>query len=202
MKHTNIWLPLVVSVLAACSEKSQEHNQPRTIHPPEPELRRLVESTRDSALSTYSKPGFVFKYGIDAQNMMNTFTQTYTCVADTGVSPSVRLALSSSEVDSVLGMMHAIGFFNFPDTFPYVSTGGRIGQIAGSGIAVYFGVRYFDAGVLRKKELWWIDHFYSEDDPDERAVQLRMLIQRLRMMIEEKPEVKNMPRVFRFQRYD
>jgi hypothetical protein len=98
--------------------------------------------------------------------------------------------------------MHKVGFFDFPDTFSY-SSGGRISYIAGSGLGVYFGVRYPEAGVLRQKELWWVDHYYTGiDSLDERAERLRSLILHVRNIIESKPVVKNMARPFRYQRID
>jgi hypothetical protein len=204
MGRTNISsFVLACIVLTGCSENRKQNDQPRAIYPPEKELTRLITSTRDSVLSTYKIAGFIFKYGVDARNVFNSFTGTYTLLADTGTSPSIKLRLSANEVDSVFSIMSGIGFFDFPDTFAYVSTGGNFSSIAGSGSAVYFGVRYPVSGELRQKELWWIDHAYSErGHVDERAMQLRQLILRTRMILEEKPIVKSMARPFRFQRFD
>jgi hypothetical protein len=189
------------TILAGCFGNSKQA-QPQAIYPSGAELRRLILSTRDSALSTYQQPGFIFKYGVDAQNVMNSFTGTYTLVADTGRTPSIHIALSADEIDSVLEMMHGIGFFGFPDTFAYTSAG-SVSQIAGSGSAVYFGVRYFESGDLRQKELWWLDHAYTESNHiDQRVVSLRQLILKIRTLVEAKPAVRRMPRPFRFQRID
>ena len=189
-------------IVVGCSENPKQHPQLRPIYPQDGELKKLILATRDSALPTYQSPGFVFRYGVDAQNVLNSFAGNYTLLADTGASPSVQLTLSTHEIDSVLGMMRAIGFFEFPDTFAYMSAGG-VSMIAGSGSSVYFGVRYFDSGVLRQKELWWVDHAYTEKDHvDERAVHLRQLVLKIRMLVEDKPAVRSMPRPFRFQRID
>lgn len=188
---------------AGCNEPAE---RPPTKHrasfPPRAEIERLITSTRDTALSTYAEAGFIFKYGTDCSNIFNSFVGTYTMLADTGKSPSVRLALTSDEVDSIIKVMRNVGFFDFPDTFSY-SSGGRISYTAGSGFGVYFGVRYPEAGALQQKELWWIDHNYTGlDSVDDNAVQLRWLIQYIRAKLENKPAVKNMSRPFRFLRID
>jgi hypothetical protein len=203
MSHQPTWLSIAIcAVFLGCSENSKPQAQPKPIYPSQAELTSLIQSTKDSVLSAYNVPGFIFRYGIGARNVFNTFAGTYTLLADTGAAISVPLVLPKREIDSVFGMMHTIGFFEFPDTFAYLYIN-RVSQTAGSGSSIYFGVRFTESGVLRQKELWWIDYGYTESTRiDERAANLRRLILKLRMLVEDKPAVQKMSRPLGFQGID
>lgn len=152
-------------------------------------------------LSTYSEEGIIFKYGFDCWNVFNSFSESYTMMADSGPHSTIPLRISKQDFASIIRDMREVGFFNYPDTFQYQTPGGRVRQSAGSGFGVYFGIRYVDAGQLRTKELWWIDRSYNSDPPDDRAENLRSVYLRVQGIVENSTAFKNLKRPVRY-RYD
>ena len=140
------------------------------------------------------KPGesnfnLIFRYGIMAGNTLNTFEGTYTKDMVRDPSITVPLALTEEEMDRIYQKMVEIDFFNYPDNFsisvpPGVPTGLRTPYPS-----YYFRVEYNST----TKELWWDDEIVCKDFQDEKADQLRELIELIRDIIESKEEYKELP---------
>ena len=65
----------------------------------------------------------LFKYGVGAKNVLDTFDNTYTKDMVIGSPITIRLYLSDEEIEQIRQKMFEIGFFSYPESFP-LSTGG------------------------------------------------------------------------------
>lgn len=129
--------------------------------------------------------GLIFKYGVTAGNVLNTFEGTYT--KDMVIDPPIRVSLSltEEELDTIYQKMLEIDFFNYPDEFSVTPTEGLVGIVTPH-TSYYFKVIY-DSKV---KELWWDDEITN---PDTKADKLRELIELIKGIIHSKEEYKKLP---------
>jgi hypothetical protein len=193
-KRTNnvsltVTLSLVLGIVA-CTDSKHEDRMLRAFYPDPMTPAWLVQSTRDSTLPSRQTPGLVFKYGFGCDNILNTFTGTFSIRTDSLPYPSVRLDLTRKELDSVQQKMRDINFFQYPDTFATTVQSGV--SVISPHSSYYFGVVYQELGRLKTKELWWEDGELTSDYLDERAIKLRELIQLIRTIVESKQEYVRM----------
>ena len=149
---------------------------------------KAKSGTENSANKTTRESNFnlIFKYGVGAKNILDTFQGTYT--KDMVIDPSitVELALSEAEKDIIYQRMIEIDFFNYPDKFSVSVTPGESFGILTPYPSYYFKVEYNS----QVKELWWDDEITN---PDEKADRLRELIKLIRDIVESKEEYKKLP---------
>ena len=164
-------LAVVLSGAVGCDEDT----------PAEP----AVEDTQ-SPTAGISDFNLIFRYGVDAKNILDTFQGTYSkdMVRDPNIM--IYLSLSEEEMDQIYDKMLEIDFFNYPDEFSVsVSPSGITGLVTPYD-TYYFKVEYNS----QIKELRWKDKIMN---PDERADKLRELIKLIINIIESKEEYKKLP---------
>ena len=130
---------------------------------------------------------FIFKYSVQAGNVLNTFKGTYTRDMVRGFDVTTRLTLTKDEMDQIQAKMTEIDFFNYPDVFKVVpSANGTVG------IVTPYDSYYFKVQVGNQtKELEWADEITYP--PDAQADKLRELINLITSIIRSKPEYKALP---------
>lgn len=137
----------------------------------------------------FKKPAvfnFIFKYGIEAGNELDTFKRTYTkdMVEDPPVK--VEMSLSKEEMGRIYQKMLEIKFFDYPEKFSVtVSPGEPVGRVTPNP-SYYFKV----TSDSKVKELWWDDNITNKD---EKAERLRELVEYIISIIESKREYKELP---------
>ena len=132
---------------------------------------------------------FVFRYGIMAKNILDTFQGTYSkdMVRDPNIV--VYLSLSEDEMDRIYEKMVEVDFFNYPDRFSVSVPPG-----VPSGIRTPYSSYYFKVEQNSSiKELWWNDEIFYKDYTDEKADRLRELIKLIRDIVESKEEFRELP---------
>lgn len=140
----------------------------------------------DEKPSEESGFNMIFKYGIGAKNILDTFEGTYT--KDMVMDPSITtdLTLTEEEKESIYQKMLEVDFFNYPDRFSVSVPPGEPTGIITPHMSFYFKVVYDS----QTKELWWSDEITN---PDEQADKLRELIMYVIEIIESKEEYKKLP---------
>ncbi len=135
---------------------------------------------------TESNFNLIFKYGVGAKNILDTFEGTYT--KDMVMDPSItaNLSLSEEELDRIYQKMVKIDFWSYPDKFSITPSPGESYGIVTPYYSYYFKVEY-DSKI---KELRWEDEITNEDD---KADKLRELIKLIRDIIESKEEYQKLP---------
>jgi len=127
----------------------------------------------------------IFKYGVTAKNILNTFDCTYQ--KDMILDPPVitNLKLTEEELDSIFVIMQSIEFFKYPDTFYIDVQNDTIGVITPS--SKYY---FFVENDSIWKELFWNDSIIN---PDASAEKLRYLNNYIIDIIKSKEEYKVLP---------
>jgi hypothetical protein len=129
----------------------------------------------------------IFKYGVTARNELNTFEGTYTKDMVMDPSITINLSLTEAELDRIYQKMLEIDFFDYPDEFSVPVEEGGLVTIRTPYSSYYFKVEY-DSTV---KELRWEDEIMN---PNDKANELRELIQLIRDIVESKEEYKELPK--------
>ena len=137
--------------------------------------------------SEENKINMIFKYGVTAKNILNTYNCTFT--KDMIVDPSltVCLKLTEIELDSIYSKMNQIDFFNYPDTFLINIPSNTVVGFVTPFLTYYFFIE-FDT---LTKELFWEDEIISPSN--ESADNLSELIQMITEMIQAKEEYRRLP---------
>jgi hypothetical protein len=135
--------------------------------------------------SKESEFNFIFKYGVGARNVLDTFNDTFTKDMVLAPSISIDLALNAAEMESIYQKMVEINFFNYPEEFKVTPEGDLIGTVTPYS-SYYFKVEY-KSGI---KELKWEDEITN---PNEQADKLRELINLIKNIIESREEYKELP---------
>jgi len=128
----------------------------------------------------------IFKYGVGANNVLDTFKGTYTRDMVLDPSITIELTLTEAEKENIYQKMLEIDFFNYPDKFSVSVPPGESTGIITPHSSYYFKVEYDS----QTKELWWADQIIN---PDEKADRLRELIMFIRGIIESREEYKELP---------
>ena len=119
-------------------------------------------------------------------NKLDTIEGTFTkdMIPDQDITIDLRLTLE--EMDQILSKMEEIDFFSYPDVFRIEVPAGRSMGMVTPYESYSFEVTY---GSI-KKELLWNDEIIYQD---EKADQLRELINLIRSIVESKEEYKSLP---------
>lgn len=127
----------------------------------------------------------IFKYGVTANNILNTFDCTYQ--KDMIMDPPViiNLKLTEKELDSIFITMQSIEFFDFPDIFFVPVQSGTIGVLMPS--SKYY---FFVENDSISKTLFWNDSIVN---PDESAEKLRRLNKYIIEIIKSKEVYSMLP---------
>jgi hypothetical protein len=135
--------------------------------------------------TTQSNFNMIFKYGVGARNVLDTYAGTYT--KDLVLDPPVTTALSLTreEKNSIYQKMVEIDFFEYPDTFSITVDTEEVGFFTPFS-TYYFRVEYNST----MKELVWDDKIFAEN---ESAAKLRELIDTILKIIESKEAYKKLP---------
>jgi hypothetical protein len=128
----------------------------------------------------------IFRYGIGANNELNTFDGTYTKDMILDPSITVNLSLSEEELESIYQKMVEIDFFGYPDEFSVSVPPGETAWTRTPHSSYYFKVEHES----KIKELWWKDEIRNND---EKADKLRGLTKLISDIIESKEEYKELP---------
>ena len=130
---------------------------------------------------------FIFKYGVGAGNILDTFENSYT--RDMVIDPPERtkMVLTDHEMNSIYAKMRDIGFFDYPVQFSIpMPKEGSVGMVTPH------QTYYFKVTVgTQSKELTWEDNIITVKS--EPADKLRELITLILKIIEAKPEYKTLP---------
>lgn len=129
---------------------------------------------------------FIFKYSVQAGNVLNTFKGTYTRDMVRGFDVTTRLTLTKDELDQIHQKMIDIDFFNYPETFKVGPTADGMITMVTPADSYYFKVQVGN----ETKELTWADEIKN---PDLQADKLRELINIITSIIRSKPEYKALP---------
>jgi hypothetical protein len=135
--------------------------------------------------TTQSDFNTIFKYGVGARNVLDTYAGTYT--KDLVLDPPVttELSLTHDEKNRIYQKMVDINFFEYPDTFSIAVDNEEAGFFTPFS-TYYFKVEYNKT----TKELVWEDKVFAED---EQADKLRELINLIREIVESKEAYKKLP---------
>lgn len=128
----------------------------------------------------------IFKYGVDAKNVLNTYDNTFT--KDMVIDPNITttLVLSSQELDAIYQKMIEIDFFAYPNSFAVpTDPNGCTGAVTPASTYRFDVV----AGDTRKT-LVWGDYITN---PDDQASKLRELIRLIKTLIQARDEYKQLP---------
>jgi hypothetical protein len=127
----------------------------------------------------------IFKYGVGAQNILNTFECKYT--KDLIFDPPVNtcLLLNTNELDTILNKILDIDLFAFPDTFIIDDTTGTIGIIAPA-YTYKLHIKY----QTEIKEFYWKDEITNQNIE---ADKLRELFYLIIGIIQSKEEYQALP---------
>jgi hypothetical protein len=129
---------------------------------------------------------FIFKYGINSKNVLNTINCTFTkdMVCDSSIT--IFLQLSNAEKDSIFNKLQQISILSYPDTFHVKLSSDTI---------VYrtpYSSYYFYVQINEEiKELYWDDRIINFDED---AVKLRELSNFIINIIATKNEYIKLPK--------
>ena len=128
----------------------------------------------------------VFKYGVGAKNILDTFDGTFTRDMVSEPSITVELSLSEKELGDIYHKMAEINFVDYPDNFSVAPSSSEVYGIQTPYHSYYFKIQYNS----KIKELWWEDRIVYED---RQADKLRELIRLIWDIVESKEEYKQLP---------
>lgn len=147
---------------------------------------RMVQGDIQSGNSDFN---FIFRYGVGAKNVLNTFQGTYT--KDMVMDPLIttQLALTEEEMGRVRQKMTEIDFFNYPEIFavdPRIS-----GNIVEAEVTPYSSFYFKVQNGAQTKELQWDNKYIMTEDVQ--AGKLKDLIRLVIGIIQSKPEYQALP---------
>lgn len=149
-------------------------------------LFALKQSTIPPTTSDRSNFNLIFRYGVGANNELNTFRGTYTKDMILDPSITVGLSLSQEELYRIYQKMIEIDFFNYPENFSVFIPPGEGITMVTPYPTYYFKVEYNS----KIKELSWGAEIVNED---EKADKLRELNELIIDIIESKEEYRRLP---------
>lgn len=126
---------------------------------------------------------FVFNYGVNAKNQLNTIRGQY--IKDMIIEPSITtdLMLSDEEMNSIYSDMRKINILSYPDNF------NPKGNMAQMPFQIYSIKIVIDD---KEKNIFWKDENVSET---KEAIELRELFKKIQEIIASKEEYKKLPPV-------
>jgi len=148
-------------------------------------LALFLNACSDSRVAPESRDlNFMFGYGVDAKNVLNTFEDTFTKDLILDGTATVQFTLSTSDFQRIKIKMLEINFFSYPDTFT-VTTGNIAAVI--TPCSIYNIEVSYNTSI---KHLHWEDCIVSEDSA---AMKLRELIVLVKNIIVSHPEYSQLP---------
>ena len=128
---------------------------------------------------------FIFKYGVQGGNVLDTFKGMYTWDMVRGSDVTTRLTLTQDELNQIHTKMDEIDFWNYPDNFEVIPTGDLVSVVTPFN-SYYFRVQNGNV----TKELRWDDEITN---PNAQADKLRELITLITGIIRSKPAYQRLP---------
>ena len=128
----------------------------------------------------------VFKYGVEARNVLDTDRGSYT--KDMIVDPSItiELKLTRDDLDLILAKMNDIDFWSYPKILEYEVPADVVAMSVTPYGSYYFKVQ---RGTTVMEVNWEDEH----QDQSTRAARLRELTVLICSIIESKPEYRSLP---------
>lgn len=158
---------LIVAALMVCQSQAQDSSRPADFN-------------------------LIFRYGVDARNILNTFDSTFTRDMIVDSSFVIKLVLTSQELDTIYDLFKMIDFYCYPDTFePLQATTNAKGERVVLDVSPHPTYVFTIQSGGKIKNLWWDK--WTESQSDE-AKRLREVIMHIRRTIESKPEYKRLPK--------
>lgn len=138
-------------------------------------------SCTDTIISVQERDfNFIFKYGVDAKNVLNTFNNLYTKNLLLDGSITVPFMLTDNEMQSVYQKMLEIDFFKYPQHFVIYTRDTIIHYLAP--YATYdYEVEYESI----TKHVHWKDSIIRHDSS---AIRLKELINLIENIIQSSPQ--------------
>jgi len=133
-----------------------------------------------------SEFNFMFKYGVGARNILNTFDGKFTKDMVLDSSITIDFKLTNEEMKNILAEMKERKLFGYPQVFEIVDNPDEIEGFVTPYNSYYFKVKYDS----KTKELFWEDKITNNS---EKADELRKLIKYIISVIESKEEYKKLP---------
>jgi len=127
--------------------------------------------------------GFVAAYGVGARNQIDTFKGTFTkdIISQTKANPTIELSLTSDELASLYRDLRTMRILGYPSNLDTTT-----GMTASSPTSYLLRIR---AGGIEKSISWGYGDFAGTPE----AQALQDWFEKLREMIEAKPEYQRMP---------
>ena len=130
---------------------------------------------------------FIFKYGVTAGNILDTFQNTFTKDMITDPSITVALNLTQEEKDLIYRKMVEIGFLDFPADFnDRIPADLKTTQFVTPGLRYYFKMQ---VGQTVKELNWDAGRIYQ----DQMSKDMESLIKLIIQIIESKDEYQVIP---------
>ncbi len=171
MKRSSIYFLLIISLLVCMSGCLK----------PAASTITTPDITGDSGFN------FIFKYGVTAGNILDTFQNTFTKDMVTDPPITVALTFTQQEKDLIYRKMVEIGFFDFPADFnDRIPADLETTQIVTPGQRYYFKTQ---AGQTVKELNWDAGRIYE----DQMSKDLESLTKLIIQIIEPKDEYKQIP---------
>jgi hypothetical protein len=146
-------------------------------------------TSSDSYLNTHQDFHFILRYGVEAKNEINTINQTYTKDMIVDSALTIRMTLSSIELDSIWKELTRIDIFSYPDIYQPLRFENDPGNVGEDYLPYKSFYLYITAGD-HKKEIHWGD---ANRSTMLKAIALRNAFEMIILMIESKDEVKKLP---------
>ncbi|AHF08421.1 hypothetical protein [Desulfitobacterium metallireducens] len=179
MKRVLVVVLAFALLLTGCATNLRLTKGPGTV----PSISSSEKSLFDmdgSQSETIAENGFIFKYGIEGKNVLNTFEGTFTKDLISKGTITVPLKLTDQELSTVYFQLKAMNIMDYPDTFdegysiPYLT---------------------YDLTVRmdgKTKKIKWDEGFGGLSKSKE-AERLKELVNSTSKMVENKEEYKRLP---------
>ena len=148
----------------------------------------LLLSCSDQSISPEERDfNILFRFGVGGRNELNTFQNTYTKDLILDGTRTVPLALSPDELRAIESKLVEADFFSYPDTFA-VATEDSVLVSIDPHMTYFFRVRHHS---IIKTLMWNESPLPTSSDP--RLENLRRIVQFVMNIVEQRPEVQNLP---------
>ncbi len=177
MKRVLVVVLAFALLLTGCVLNMKLTKEPRAVSSTGSSEKSIIDKDVSQS-KTMEDNGFIFKYGVGAKNVLNTFDGSFTKDLISNGTITVPLKLTVQELSTVCDQLKAINIMNYPDTF---DEGYTIPHIT------------YDLTIRidgKTKRITWDDGGLSKS---KEAQRLKELINSTRKMVENKEEYKKLP---------
>lgn len=126
---------------------------------------------------------FIFSYGVDSKNKLDTSTGNYIKDMITDPSISTNINLSDEDINTIYSEIQNINILNYPDNFEVESDTLK---------EPYYTYKFKIIANGIEKNIHWED---KGESTSEKAIQLRELFNKIQKIIESKEDYKKLPDV-------